>query len=532
MSTIADRPDEDVLELARRGDQDALLEHMRRQGERSPYYFSKVIAGYNELTPDLHQPVCNWFADEADRERGILFPRKYFKSSMLKGDLLRKLTLPKGTERRFLLVGENEDVGAKNITDIQWKIREDKRFQRLYPHIIPKDFGRDWPTSSLTLPRSRSYDEPTIQSIGIGTKHTGFHYTDIILDDPIGLVAARSKAEMMKAIEWFQTIPGLLDSMLAQQLYVGTRWKHGKADLPGWIMAELPHFKWFIRAAIENGVSIFPPQTSASGKKIGYSIPDLMQMKKQMGTYLYNANMMNNPSAGEDTDFKPAWIKTYRISEDRRAAILSDTGERVELATLMRISFYDPTVGGVSAESENAIGVGGCDWKGRILLLDRWAKNCSIGTSVERWHVINDKWRAGYNYYESVGAHKEVGEKFKDRNHADGKCRQCGKVHRTMRPKPIIPPPGLKEDRIRDYAQTPFEEGRIYIGEWMTDVEKQILDFPHGDLLDLFDMFAYIIHLIRRPPKHDPDQGGSSDAKPVTRPTLSRVHSTVDYGGY
>jgi hypothetical protein len=532
MSAIDQRPDEDVLELAKGGDQKALLEYMRRQGEASPYYFSKVIAGYNEMTPDLHQPICNWLAAEDDRERGLLFPRKYFKSSTVKGYVLRCLTKPKGAERRFLFVGENEVVGAKNLSDIQWKFREDKRFQALYPHLIPADHGREWPSSSLTLPRSQSYDEPTIQSIGIGTKHTGFHYTDIILDDPIGWIAARSKIEMQKAIDWIGQIPGLLDSIEARQLYVGTRWKHGKADLPGWIMEELPNFKWLKRAAIEDGVSIFPPQIAASGKRVGYSIPDLMQMKKQMKTYLFNANMMNDPSSGEDTDFKPDWIKTYRISEDRCAAILGDTNERVELATLLRIGVHDPSSGGVSAESQNAIVFIGCDTKGRILVLDRWAKNCSFGTAVERVHVMNDKWRLWRMYYEAVGAHKEVGDKYKDRVNADETCRICKKIHKRLRPRPIQPPPGSKEDRIRDYAQVPFEEGRVYIGEWMTDLEKQITEFPFGELLDLFDALAYCIHYAKRAPRHD---GGSADEdrpKSKGRQPEKRTHSIVDYGGY
>lgn len=534
MSTVSD---DDILTLAKAGDQEASLEWYRRQGERSPYFFSKIIAGYGELTPDLHQPVCHWLVDtEADRGRGLLFPRKYFKSSMTKGYVLRRIV--QNPEIRILFVGENDDVGAKNITDIQWKIREDRLFQALYPKIIPEDFGRDWPGNALTLPRKRSYDEPTIQSVGIGTKHTGFHYDLIVYDDPIGLSAAHSPAEMKRAIEWFKAAPGLLDSVDAEELYIGTRWKHGKADLPGWIMEELPFrevdghkegFKWLTRSAIEDGVSIFPPQVASSGKRIGYSLADLASMKKRQKTYLFNANMMNNPTAGEDTDFPETWIKTYKISEDRRALILSDTGERVEVVSLIRYSVYDPSSGGASAEAENAIIVIGIDARGRIFVLVAWSKNCAFGRAVEQWHVINDKWRCRKNFYEAVGAHKEVGEKLRER---ENPCKLCGKTHRHLKGEPILPPPGNKEDRIRDLAQPAFEEGRVYVSEGMAALTKQITDFPHGEFVDMFDALAYAISKARKPQREgDPDQAKPNPEQQARR-REPRAHTGVDHGGY
>lgn len=530
--------DEEVFERARAGDEALLLHWYRVKGQDSPYFFSKAIAGYADLTEELHRPICEWLVDsERYLFRGLLIPRKYFKSSMTKAYVLRVLTGPEGPDERILFVGENEDVAAKNLTDIQWKFKSDKFFQKLYPHLIPADQGRDWPMDAMTLPRSRSYDEPTIRAVGIGTKHTGFHYTKIIYDDPIGWKAARSRPDMETAIEWFQAAPGLHDSTKTQELYIGTRWKHGKADLPGWIMAEMPYrvidgeqegYQWMIRSAIENGQSIFPPQRSSTGKRIGYSLRDLERMKKRMRTYLFNANMMNAPSVGDDRDFRPEWMGRYHIAQDRRGLVIEGTGERVELVDLLRTSFYDPSVGGIAAQAENAIVVIGVDWKGRIFVLDTWSKNCTLGQAVERWHVMNDKWHCAKNHYEAVGAHKEVGEKFRERPNP---CR-CGKIHRRIRPLPILPPPALKEDRIRDYAQVPFEEGRVWMGTWMTDLEKQLQEFPHGDMVDLVDALAYAIHLARKPAHHDPDQKLHPEDKLKGRRMEKRVNATIDYGGY
>ena len=528
----------DILAVAKSGDSEAMLEWVREQGKISPFFFSSCIAGYHELTKELHEPVCQWLVDtEAVRGRGLLFPRKYFKSSMVKGYVLRRIVA--NPDIRVLFVGENEMVGSKNLQDIKWNIQQNKFFQALYPHVIPADYGKSWSESAITVPRSKSFDEPTIQTIGIGAKHTGFHYDLIIYDDPIGLVAAKSRAEMLRAIEWFQAAPGLLDSVDSEELYVGTRWKHGKGDLPGWIMKKMPYrvvdghksgYVWMVRSAIEDGKSIFPPEIAPSGKRIGYSLRDLGEMRKRQGNYLFNANMLNQPTAEEGADFAEDWIKTYHINEDRKTITLLDTNERLELNQLVRLSVYDPSSGGKTAEAENGIVVIGTDFKGRIIVLDNWSQNCGFHHSIEQWHRMNDHWQCWHNWFEAVGAHKEVGEQT---IHRENPCKQCGKIHRKIRPRPIIPPPGSKEDRIRDLAQPAFEEGRVYLGEGMTKLRRQITDFPHGYMVDLFDALAYAISKARKPVIRDEDREVRAKLERERRATRGqRVYTTTVYGGY
>jgi hypothetical protein len=105
-------------------------------------------------------------------------------------------------------------------------------------------------------------------------------------------------------------------------------------------------------------------------------------------------------------------------------------------------------------------------------------------------------------------------------------------VHIKMRPRAILPPPGPKEDRIRELAGPAFEEGRVYIGEHQTALERQILDFPHGELVDLFDALAYAISKARKPVLFDEDQGPATAGPPKNRLPQPRTHATVDYGGY
>lgn len=523
----------DVLALAEGGFTEETLSWYRERVDSSLYFFNKAVLGYPDLTPHLHQQMCRWIVDTIpDRGRGILIPRKFFKSTCVKGYCLWRLR--NNTNFRILIVGENDQVGAKNLNDIKWHIQNNKLLQALYPNLIPPDFAATkWTTSEILLPRSKSFDEPTITTIGIGAKHTGFHYDLIVYDDPIGLEAAQSAAEMERARAWFEVAPGLLDSPHSEEIVVGTRWKDGRGDLYGWIMDELPFkrtedgpqgFKWYIRSCIENNESIFPER---------YPIHELEKIRKRLGPYMWSCNMMNDPTIPGNVDFEDNWVKTYHIHPTNgQIAILDDTGEQLYLKNLVRVTVYDPSSGGISASAENAIIAAAMDHRRRILVLEAWAKNSPFGEAIEKWHSINDRYQCWRNYFEGIGAHKEVSNIVKSRPR--GKCLHCGKEHSRLVPS-LIEQKGIsersKEDRIRTLAQPAFEEGRVYLRQGMEKLRRQITSFPHGTLVDLFDALAYAISLLRPPLSQE--AASDSDSTLPKRPiAVSRSHTSVDYGGY
>ena len=534
------RPDSDIIQLAETGSAAETLEWYRRKIDSSLYFFNKAVLGYPDLTPSLHQPLCQFLVDTIPkRGRGILMPRKFFKSTNVKGYVLWRLR--NDTNLRILFVGENDKVGSKNLKDIQWNIQNNRLLQALYPHLIPRDYAQTkWTETEILLPRSKTFDEPTITSIGIGAKHTGFHYDLIVYDDPIGLEAAGSPADMQKAIDWFQAAPGLLNSPDSEELIVGTRWKEGVGDLYGYVMENLPFrettaggvegFLWYSRSAIEDGRSIFPEK---------YPLHELEKIRKRTGPYLWAANYMNDPTISGNVDFPGEWVQTYAITADGRGIELpvpldakpGTVPEIVSLSSLVRVSFWDPSAGGISAGAENAIVVLGMDHKRRIFGLEVWSKNCGFAEAIEKWHQLNDKWHCWRNYFEAVGAHKEAGEMIRMR---PNECLYCKKTHEKLKAIPVNPDSRSKEDRIRALAQVPFEERRVYLRMGvMEKLRRQITTFPHSPMVDLFDAFAYGISLLRAP-------SGTSDeietqhreqeaARAAARP---RSHTGRSYGGY
>jgi hypothetical protein len=199
---------------------------------------------------------------------------------------------------------------------------------------------------------------------------------------------------------------------------------------------------------------------------------------------------------------------------------------------LARISFNDPSSGGKSAECEHAICCLGTASDGRKFAFKIWSANAGFREAAEQWFRLNDQFITWPNFFEAVGAHKELATVIMLRQN-EPECSICKSKHRRLNPVPVSPPGGSvnKEDRILTYCQQDFEEGRIYIHENDIKTRNQILAFPHGDMVDRFDALAYACHLARRPHTIEEVEEESKLAE-TARISQQRTAQAYDVGGY
>jgi len=529
----------DILQIAETGKAEDLYAELREKSDASLYYFVKVVCGYRDLTEDFHLPFCARIEDDEEFQKaGYLLPRAHFKSTILTkmGSLWFYL---RDHEERILIVGESDTVAKKNLIDIKWHVLNNQMLRWLYPELKLVDPGSTkWTDAEILLPRQGTYDEPSITCDGIGARRTGFHYTRIIYDDPIGDKAAASEAVMDAAWEWIEYAPGLLhDPIKSKERWVGTRWKHGTGDVYGRAMVAMPNINWYVRSAIEDEKPVFPQR---------FTLPILADIRFREKDYKFNCQYMNNPTSPGGADFEASWIQEYDVGPDGHTIIPLDGTPQVDTGQLTRMSMYDVSAGGKTASAENAIIGAGMDSLRRIFVLEAWGENCTIGQAVERWHIIGDRWKFYHDHYKLVGAQKSVEDFCNERKH-QVECPYCkaGHVnpetgqffknpHRKIRPIPIKPPGGAlsKEERIRMYAQKPFEEKRVYLRRGMTKLRSQIIEFPHGDLVDMFDALAYLCMLLRAPlvdAEVDSEKAAASARRVASKPFTATER---DYGGY
>lgn len=536
-----DSPAPAILQIAESGQADALYDELRSKCDSSLYYFAKVVMNYRDLTDNLHLPFCDVIQSVASEPiQGFLMPRAHFKSTIrTKAYMLWRYL--HNHELRFLNIGASDTIAKKALIDIKWHILNNQLLRWLYPELKSVDTGQTkWTDAEILLPREGTFDEPTITCDGINAKRTGFHYNEIIFDDPVADVDADSQPAHEAAWDFMQYSRGLLhDPEQSTRTIIGTRWKHGTADVYGKAMEGMPSCKWYIRSAIEDGLPIFPER---------FSLATLAKIRDELKDYKFNCQYMNNPTMPGSTDFEPSWLKEYEVHEDGRTIIPCDGTPRVSTGKLLRISFYDPSGGGKSAQCENAIVFIGTAADRRIFVLEDYGENTTIGKAVERWHVMNDRWRCYENFYERKGAQSSVEDFCRERTvqkecpycqagHLDGEGRlYLRNPHLRIIAKPFSHPGAAsdksKEERIRFYAQKAFEEGRVYFRRGMTAIRRQITQFPHGELVDRFDALATAIKL-SRPPLSDADEESANAVhRAHTLAGKPRISSEYDRGGY
>lgn len=497
---------------------------------------------YRDLTPGFHLPFCDVIQAQMDAPlQGFLMMRASFKSTIrTKAYCLWRYL--HNHDERILIIGASDTIAKKALIDIKWHVMNNQFLRWLYPELkTAGDAGAKWTDAEILLPRDGTYDEPTITCDGINAKRTGFHYTELIFDDPVAEVDADSPTVHEAAWDFIQYSRGLLhDPVKSRRTFIGTRWKHGNADVFGKIMeAMLPEVYWYVRSAIEGGVATFPERLN---------LETLAKIRDELKDYKFNCQYMNTPTVPGSTDFEASWLKEYIVGEDGMTIIPCDGTSPITTGKLLRISFYDPSGGGKSAKCENAQIVLGEASDGRLFVLEDWAQNCTIGQAVEHWHVLNDRWQCYDNYYEKKGAQSSVEDFCRERKNQP-MCPYCsaghldtdGRVylknpHKTIRAKPFSHPGSAaeksKQERIRFYAQKPVEEGRVYLRRGMVTLRNQIVQFPHAALVDRFDALASAIKLSKPPLSDEEFQSEQADITIARTAGKPRTQTSRDYGGY
>ncbi len=538
-----------VLELAKTGAAEDLRSEMRAQADASLYYFAKVILGYDKLVDYLHLPFCEHLQSTQDtRKRGYLYPRGHFKSTIFKAYVLWRVT--KDLNLRVLGVGEADKIACKNLRDIKWHILNNEIFRWLYPEVIPEDLNKTkWTDNEILLPRSKSFDESTITMVGVGAKHTGFHYDLVGYDDPVGLVAAKSPPEMESAIEWFRMAPGLLhDPEVSEEIIFGTRWKYSDQDLYGWAMKNMPYrsasngkhsgFVWSVHSAEEQEdgrETLFPDR---------FSLETLRQINEREGDYNYSCNYLNNPIPDLSGALNIKSLKRYTIEDKNTKLVPTDDSPPVSLRELHRVCIYDPSGGGAFAKSKDALAAVGMSSDGRIFILALWEENAGFSRAIHRWQIMNDSFRFHTNKYEAVGAYKSIGDIIQAMR-LQVSCSSCSVDQKSpFTHRPLIAgdwrPEGgsrgsSKEDRIRVFIQAPLEEGRIYLqvgGRMVSDLINQIASLGVNLRIDLLDATATAIHHLRRPDSFEDIELEKYDAVMRKQQQNSRIDTEHNYGGY
>lgn len=286
---------------------------IKRDSERSLWYFTRTILGRGYLNGPLHKPVCNFLQTSPPYRKMLLLPRRHAKTSIVSHGLpLHMLIQPKennpyfpgraGRDIRILMAQETERRALDNMRVLISNLEGNQLIKALWPEVTwdnPRAQSRKWNEKALIVPRSIEYPDPTISAIGITGAVTGGRFDAIIKDDLIAEEAANSETVMAKAIDWHTNSRALFDDYdKSLEFIIGTRW--AVTDLYSHIMED-PTVEYIVRSIIEDGEPIYPE---------AFSHETIARLRVEFKT-MFPLLFMNSAADPSLTDFAPEDLRFF-----------------------------------------------------------------------------------------------------------------------------------------------------------------------------------------------------------------------------
>ncbi|MCX5784575.1 MAG: phage terminase large subunit [Elusimicrobia bacterium] len=418
------------------------------------YFFAKEVLGYTQLT-ELH---LSWF-DILLREQYVLLlaPVGHLKTSSctIAYPLFR---LTENHNLRILLVNEVLDNAKGFLREIKGHLTQSARFREQYGHW---DLTADtWTEERIQIPRTEIRKEPSIAVASVLGTVVSQHPDLVIVDDPCSNRNTQTPNQRQKVITWFQKdlLPRLDDG--GQIIVVMTRWHTD--DIAGFLKSEPGFANWKI-------IDLAAEWLDESGKQHillpeKFSNKKLAQLKAQLGTSSYNCLYLNDPSGQEGSDFKAAWLDSGRY-------------DRVPEGIPVFVGI-DLAISRREGSSRFAYCVIGKDKAGNVYVIDAYRDRIPFNEQLKAAKRVFHQHHPCLMAVESNGYQAAFAESLR----TDEETKHM--------PLKTINASDDKHARLRGLTPL-FENGAIRLPKpngmaWLTQLEEELLHFPHGseDMLD------------------------------------------------
>lgn len=335
--------------------------HWRQRAKNDLFWLNTAVLGYDRLSPRLHGHLCSWMERNAEwRFREILLPRGHFKSTIctigdsiqiVLPDVLSNQPWPRnlGTDCRELICHETDGQASNFLFAITGHFLTNTLLMGLFPECVPSPRKHRINRHELELPRSQTWPEPTIDTMGVGGKSQGRHYNYIKFDDLIGDKARDSETIMQAAKEWFDNIQAFFSDFGVDHFdLIGTRWAFD--DLYSHIHERYgEQLLRYIR-----GVEEYTGKTLADGTKEkkpifpegGFTETNLLILRKNRK--VFSAQYANDPEEGA-TEFDKSWKRYFHWVGYNHIVVFSGKAQtRINIRDLDVCILFDPAMSGFS----------------------------------------------------------------------------------------------------------------------------------------------------------------------------------------
>lgn len=465
--------------------------HLRIKAKSDLFFLAYGILGYDRLSTNLHGDLCKWMVKtDGCQYREILLPRSHYKSTISTISDTIRIILPDdsgnspyprnlGTNVRVLVCHETNISASRFLVSITNHFLLNSVLLALFPECLPNRNKQRVNLNELEIPREAVWNEPTVDTMGVGAKKQGAHYNFIKPDDLYGVEARDSEAAHRGTIEWIDNLQAYLTTPKTDHIdFVGTRYKFDDAYAHIHRMYG-PQLHKYIRSCEEIDESgkrylIFPEEFT----------PESVEILKK-NRKVWNSQYANNPAEG-GTQFQEEWIRYYKWASQREILVtnLDKSIDRIAIDELDKCILIDPALVGLTGFI-----VTGSDSKGRVFILDAQKNNWKPPDLVNFLFSSVIKWNPRLVGIEEV-LFSQLFQHWMSREMSARNLKfkiEALKTHQKS-----------KESRVLGLSNY-FSAGQIYFLEGQTELLQEFREFGASSNYHMLDALAYGPRVWRTP---------------------------------
>lgn len=452
-----------------------------------------------------HRLLCNWlqyhFLEDVKRNKTFkaltVLPRASLKSTIVTKYFpvwvtLRYRYLEGDDSVRSLIATNTMPNAGRKLSDIRGLFDSHEIFRVLFPDVLPSSTCT-WTSEALQLPRKREYPEATFESAGMRTKLTGRHYNGILEDDTTAPdedemgkdITLPSQETIERAIGWHKAaIPLLMPRGMSYSIVVATRWSDD--DLVDYLKKHEDYRIFDLPAVLDRGNGEFE-----------YTFPNiypkekLEDIKKRVGPYMYSCLYLNAPMDVAKRVFQSTWfdyVPKKAVPKHGYCSIaidpaISEKDEACE--TAITAIQHVPLINGKNPEEVQRVTEGDLlenhqYWwhaeHGHFLPNDQIKRTLDLAEHMQL-HIAPVK----AIIIETVAFQKVLKYLFEDEMKRRGLYFNII-CHGTRTDKDL---------RIQGLQPLFYQKIIHFVEDHLPDaVESQLLQYPHGRLVDIIDCFT------------------------------------------
>lgn len=406
-----------------------------------------------------HNELNRFLLSSTKKRKLILMPRGHLKTSIVTVGLTIQHLL-KDPNTTILIANAVWD----NARNILFEVKDYLSTKTKLPYLYGRFESSRWNQDEIAIKqRKKPNKTPSVSTAGADKAITGQHYKIIIADDIVNRQTISTEEQRLKTKKFYSDLLSVLepDGVL---YIVGTRWHDG--DLYGDILRESKDkFDVYIRKAVEDGNVIFP-------KKFSHEI--LADLKKDKGSYEFNAQYMNDP-IGEDNEHFHKPIRYWtELGENPKHTIT------VDLAISEKDSADYTVVMDCAMTQSN-----------QLCVVEYSRKRMSPLDTIEKIFEMVLKYGVKKVGIEAVAYQRALIKILEE---------EVRKRNIFFEIVPLNMPQGKnsagKFSRIM-MLQPRWESGNLLLKQGMVELEEEIMRFPIGEHDDIIDALSMQLNVIQ-----------------------------------